>query len=61
MDDVELISRQLEDIAERLNDMAMSVISEAIEQGETARPAVEKRISQARRAVEKAIHHLRHD
>ncbi len=61
MDDIELITSQLEDIAERLNDVAMSIISEAIENGETSRPPIEKRVSQARRAVEKAIQHLKHD
>lgn len=61
MDDIESIASQLEDIAERLNDVAMSIISEAIENGETTRPPLEKRVSQARRAVEKALQHLRHD
>ena len=61
MDDIELITIQLEDIAERLNDVAMSIISEAIENGETSRPPIEKRVSQARRAVEKAVQHLKHD
>ncbi len=61
MDDIELITSQLEDIAERLNDVAMSLISEAIENGESSRPPIEKRVSQARRAVEKAVQHLKHD
>jgi len=61
VDDIELITSQLEDIAERLNDVAMSLISEAIENGESSRPPIEKRVSQARRAVEKAVQHLKHD
>lgn len=61
MDDIELITSQLEDIAERLNDVAMRIISEAIENGETSRPPIEKRVSQARRAVEKAVLHLKND
>jgi hypothetical protein len=61
VDDIELITSQLEDIAERLNDVAMSIISEAIENGESSRPPIEKRVSQARRAVEKAVQHLKHD
>ncbi|MEY3657141.1 MAG: hypothetical protein RL114_1499 [Actinomycetota bacterium] len=61
MDDVESIISQLEGISERLNDVAMSLISDAIEQGETTRPALEKRVSQARRAVDKAVMHLKHD
>lgn len=61
MDDLDSIISQLEDISERLNDVAMSIISDAIEQGQTVRPAVEKRVSQARRAVDKAVMHLKHD
>jgi hypothetical protein len=61
MEDLESIISQLEDISERLNDVAMSIISDAIEQGQTVRPAVEKRVSQARRAVDKAVMHLKHD
>lgn len=61
MDDIESIISRLEDVAEQLNDVAMSIISEAIESGAIARPAQEKRVSQARRAVEKAIQHLKHD
>lgn len=61
MDDLETIISQLEDISERLNDVAMSIISDAIEQGQRERPAFEKRVSQARRAVDKAVMHLKHD
>jgi hypothetical protein len=61
MDDLETIISQLEDISERLNDVAMSIISDAIEQGQRERPAAEKRVSQARRAVDKAVMHLKHD
>jgi hypothetical protein len=61
MDDIDSIIGQLEDVSERLNDVAMSLISDAIEQGETTRPALEKRVSQARRAVDKAVMHLKHD
>jgi hypothetical protein len=61
MDDLESIISQLEGISERLNDVAMGLISDAIEQGETTRPALEKRVSQARRAVDKAVMHLKHD
>lgn len=57
--EVNIIVTDLESIAERLNELSMSVLSEAIERGETARPLEEKRVSQARRAVEKALHHLR--
>jgi predicted DNA-binding protein (UPF0251 family) len=61
MEQIDAIAEELDAISERLNDAAMMVLSEAIERGETSRPAIEKRISQARRAVEKAAHHLRND
>ena len=56
---IESIVSDLESIAERLNDLSMSILSTAIEQGATARPRDEKMVSQARRAVEKALHVLR--
>lgn len=59
MIDVQRFIDDLETISEHLNDAAMSALSEAIENGETARPDIEKRLSQARRAVDKAIHHLK--
>jgi predicted DNA-binding protein (UPF0251 family) len=61
MEQIEAIVNELEAISERLNDAAMAALSEAIERGETARPPIEKQISQARRAVDKAVHHLRMD
>jgi predicted DNA-binding protein (UPF0251 family) len=61
MEQIEAIVNELEAISERLNDAAMAALSEAIERGETARPPIEKRISQARRAIDKAVHHLHHD
>jgi DNA-binding ferritin-like protein len=53
------IIAELESIAERMTDLSMSILSNAIETGATSRPAEEKRVSQARRAVEKALQHLR--
>jgi hypothetical protein len=53
------IIAELESIAERMTDLSMSMLSSAIETGATSRPAEEKRVSQARRAVEKAMQHLR--
>lgn len=52
------IIAQLELVAASLTDLSMSLLSEAIEAGADHRPEMERRISQARRAVEKAIHHL---
>ena len=59
MDQLDDIMSRLESIADELNDASMRVLSEAIEAGETSRPPLEKKISQARRAVEKALQHLR--
>jgi ElaB/YqjD/DUF883 family membrane-anchored ribosome-binding protein len=59
MSDIQRFIDELEAISEHLNDAAMSALSEAIENGQTNRPEIEKRLSQARRAVDKAIHHLK--
>ena len=58
MKDRETIALELQTIAEDLNDLSMRLLSDAIEAGQTTRPPEEKNVSQARRAVEKAIHHL---
>jgi len=57
--DIESIISDLERASEALNDAAMALISEAIRQGGKERPPLEKKISQARRSVDKAIHLLR--
>lgn len=59
MNELERILTELENIHESLNDLAMSILSQAIDDGESTRPAMEKRVSQARRSVAKAIEHLR--
>ena len=59
MNDIEIIISDLERASEALNDAAMSLITEAIRNGEKERPALEKKVSQARRAVDKALHILR--
>ncbi len=51
----EHIRQQLEQIAEQLDDLAMSVLRDAVEEGATARPEEEKKLTRARRSVEKAI------
>lgn len=58
MDQVDIIADKLQNISEELNDLAMLILSDAIANGERERPAMGKRVSQARRAVEKAIQHL---
>jgi len=46
---------QLRSVSEDLADRAISVLSEASRAGETRRPEAERALTQARRAVEKAI------
>lgn len=50
---------ELERISESLNDASMALLSEAIEMRTGERPPLEKSVSQARRAVVRAIDHLR--
>ncbi len=45
---------RLEAIAADLDDMAFDRLREAVADGEVARPADDKRLMQARRAIEKA-------
>lgn len=52
------IRARLESIAEELTDLSVDVLRSALEQGETQRPAIDKQLSQARRAVEKAARTL---
>ena len=57
-DELEEIADRLDAIDERLADLAMSALREAIEAGES-KPELERRITRARRAVEKASTLLR--
>jgi len=59
MSDIDEIISNLEQASEALNDAAMSLITEAIRNGVKERPQLEKKVSQARRAVDKALHILR--
>ncbi len=58
--DVADVRARLEAIAEELADMAIDLLREAVDQGADKRPELEKRITRARTAVEKAAH-LLHD
>lgn len=60
-DELNRIVGQLEDAAAALNDLSMTILRDAIEDRRGERPEMEKRVSQARRAVAKAIHHLTSD
>ncbi len=51
----ENIRRRLEAIAEELGDLAIIRLRESIDAGGKERPIDEKRLTQTRRAVEKAI------
>ena len=53
------IRSRLEAIAEELGDLAISRLRQSIDAGGTERPVDEKRLTQTRRAVEKAINILR--
>lgn len=49
------IIQQLRNISETLGDRALTVLKEAHAQGELKRPEIERTLTQARRAIEKAI------
>jgi len=49
---------ELRSISEVLNDLAMDAVRSAIDAGENKRPEMEKKLSAARRAVEKAVRSL---
>ncbi len=58
MNNDELIS-ELESISDRLSERAITVLREALDGDDLSRPDQEKKLTQARRAVEKAIYLLR--
>lgn len=55
MADVDDIRERLSAIAEELADGAIEALREAVERGETARPALERQLTRARAAVERAV------
>jgi hypothetical protein len=60
MPDLDDVRSRLEGIAEELADMALTVLRDAVDQGADKRPDLEKRLTRARTAVEKAVN-LLHD
>ncbi|MCY4456505.1 MAG: hypothetical protein OXB90_00975 [Acidimicrobiaceae bacterium] len=56
--DFEDITSRLETISEELTDLAIMRLRESIDAGGKELPVDEKRITRARRAIEKAIHLL---
>lgn len=59
MSGLESIAERLETIVADLDELAFDRLREAMADGATARPDSDRTITQARRAVEKAIHLLR--
>ena len=53
----ETIAERLRDIGEQLDDLSLSVLRDAAESG-SERPVADKRLTQARRSVEKAAYVL---
>jgi len=52
---VEGIKSQLEQVAEQMDDLITAILHEAVQAGASQRPEAEKKLSRARRSVEKAI------
>lgn len=55
VDELESIRSELESLAERLSDVGIEVLREAVAGGETRRPEIERRVTRARHAVERAV------
>lgn len=53
------IADRLSELSEEIADLAIDSIRGALRNGQGGRPVEEKQLTQARRAVEKAIHVLR--
>ncbi len=58
MADIDDLRSRLEGIAEELADLAISLLRTAVEEGAATRPELERRVTRARNAVEKAVHLL---
>ena len=58
-DRVDELAARLDTIAEEIADLAIDTLRSALRAGGSGRPASEKQLTQARRAVEKAAHVLR--
>ena len=55
----ESLAEQLDAISEQIAETALDELKAAVRRGEQKRPATERTLTQARRAVEKAAHLLR--
>ena len=54
-DAIEEICAELERVRERLDDLAFDLLREAVREKADRRPELEKRVTRARRALERAI------
>lgn len=59
MTDLDDLAARLDAIAEELADLALDELRRAVDAGSSERPVLERRFTQARRAVEKASALLR--
>lgn len=58
-DELDQIAEQLDALSEQLDEIAFDRLREATAAGEMVRPQSDKRLMQARRAMDKASHLLR--
>ena len=58
-DALDSFADRLDAITEELSEMALDELKAALRRGDQKRPATERTITQARRAIEKASHLLR--
>jgi N-acetylglucosamine kinase-like BadF-type ATPase len=59
MTDFSQLAERLDAVAEEIDEVAIDLLREAMADGEVERPQVDRRLMQARRAVEKAAGILR--
>lgn len=57
-DRLEELRTELGSISERLQDLSIDILREAVDRGETTRPPIDKTLAAARRAVDKAVRTL---
>lgn len=56
---LEEVITAVETVVERLDDLVMELLSEAVQRGETTRPVRERQLTRARNAFERGLHILR--
>lgn len=59
MSDLDSLAEQLANIAEQIDEIAFDQLREAVSEGAMEHPKTDKRLMQARRAIDKAAHLLR--